>query len=350
LTVNHDLAEAKWWGSELRYSMDLFSRTAEVLPRLSMVTGLEYRDAYDLHLENLDADPYFFVWADIDTDFRSLSWYLQSELELLDSLPLARSLRLVGGVRMDDRSTLDPEWNPRAALIYQPFESATLKLLYGRAFRAPNAWERDYDDGWQLRNPDLDAETISTWELVWEPRLWEHTRLVTSLFQFDLKDIITQVEIDPEEELLQYQNSGSVRSRGIEVQLETRWKNGVLGQLGFSALDTEDKDTGVRISNAPKYLVTGGVSVPIPVCSQWVYLSPELQYVGGRKTLSGAEVDSSFFGNVTLLARLFDHVDASFSVYNLFDRDNAVPGAGEHIQDRLPMDGRTYRLQLSYRY
>ena len=82
---------------------------------------------------------------------------------------------------MDDYSDLKAEWSPRAALVATPFEGTVLKVLYGQAFRAPNAYERVYDNGGLLGrvvgcrrgcgaaprlsilgNEDLDPETITT--------------------------------------------------------------------------------------------------------------------------------------------------------------------------------------------
>ena len=48
------------------------------------------------------------------------------------------------GVRYDRFSTFGDSFNPRAALIYQPRQPTTFKLLYGEAFRAPNAYENYY--------------------------------------------------------------------------------------------------------------------------------------------------------------------------------------------------------------
>jgi iron complex outermembrane receptor protein len=38
------------------------------------------------------------------------------------------------------------------------------------------------------------------------------------------------------------------------------------------------------------------------------------------------------------------------SVYNLFDADYAYPAFGEHTQDTIEQDGRTFRIGLTYRF
>jgi len=44
--------------------------------------------------------------------------------------------------------------NPRAALIWSPLDATVVKPLYGRAFRAPNAYERFYNDGGESQKAD----------------------------------------------------------------------------------------------------------------------------------------------------------------------------------------------------
>ena len=47
---------------------------------------------------------------------------------------------------MDFTDVIDTQWSPQLGLIWQATPATTLKALYGRAHRAPNAYERDYDD------------------------------------------------------------------------------------------------------------------------------------------------------------------------------------------------------------
>jgi iron complex outermembrane receptor protein len=55
--------------------------------------------------------------------------------------------------------------------------------------------------------------------------------------------------------------------------------------------------------------------------------------------------------NLTLLSeKIAKGMELSASVYNLFDKRYADPGAPEHVQDLIWQDGRSYRLKLSYRF
>ena len=335
LAVNKDYTDMKSWGTEVRFSMNPTSR-------LSLTTGIEYLDAYELKQVNYDDDPYYYEYTDTNNSYNLKSYYLQAGYQLFDSL------RLVAGIRLDDYSTFGDSWSPRAALIYTPFERSTFKLLYGEAFRAPNDYEMNYyAQSYEEGNPSLEPEEIKTWELIWEQKLWESTRLVTSLFRYELNDIITQVET--ENELLQFQNLGTVVSEGVEVQLESRFKNDLTAHLGFTVLDVEDENTGKRPANSPGFMAGGGIS--IPVWSKRFYLSPEIQYIGERKTLSRDEVDASAVANFTIASgAAFHPFDVSVSAYNVFDEDVYVPGGEEHLHDQIPQDGRTFRFRFSYHF
>ena len=64
-------------------------------------------------------------------------------LRRTSSTSFSRSARLtmLGGLRVDNYTTTGSAVTPRAALLYDPAPGTTLKLLYGRAFRAPSLYE-----------------------------------------------------------------------------------------------------------------------------------------------------------------------------------------------------------------
>ena len=62
-------------------------------------------------------------------------------------------------------------------------------------------------------------------------------------------------------------------------------------------------------------------------------------------------VEVGFNSNATLLSRnLGRHTELSASLYNLFDKNYADPGAEEHEQDALRQDGRNFRVKLTFRF
>jgi outer membrane receptor protein involved in Fe transport len=86
--------------------------------------------------------------------------------------------------------------------------------------------------------------------------------------------------------------------------------------------------------------------VSVPLFSDHLFASSELQVVSGRKTLGGDELSPSFNTNLVLIYEPFKWVNATFGIYNLFDEDQMVPSALEHTNngtDYLPLRGRAFR-------
>ena len=71
-----------------------------------------------------------------------------------DEWALGESVTATLGLRLDRNNVTGNDLSPRAALIWQATPDTTLKALYGRAHRAPNVYERDFDDG---RVPDCQS-------------------------------------------------------------------------------------------------------------------------------------------------------------------------------------------------
>ncbi|HIJ78290.1 MAG TPA: TonB-dependent receptor [Deltaproteobacteria bacterium] len=348
--VNKDQGSSKQWGGEIRYGLD-------PRPELAVTIGLEYMKSCEIIQKNYDDAPNYSLALDTGDAgaYHTSAYYGQGEYSILDNL------QLIAGLRVDDYSTFGEQLSPRIALLYSPRLATTLKLLYGKAFRAPNNFESFYEDGYAMTgNPSLQPEEIKTWELVFEHNFSNHTRLVASLFRFEVDDLISQVTIPAlPDDLLQFQNlSGTVRSDGAEIQLESHLENGISGFLGLSLADTKELAQDSRLNNSPTFIITGGVSAP--VYSEKLYISTNFQHLS-RRTSPTVDVEAYTLVNLAITTgSLLGNIDLSFNIYNLFDQTVNVPGAGEHyhydpntdenILFNIPQDGRTFRMQLSYNF
>ena len=77
----------------------------------------------------------------------------------------------------------------------------------------------------------------------------------------------------------------------------------------------------------------------------------EVQYGSRVGTLSGGHAPAYWIANLTLFSRnLLKNLEASASIYNVFDRHIFYPAAGEHLQDVIEQDGRTFRVKLTYHF
>jgi len=263
-----------------------------------------------------------------------------------DDIALGSLLRLSVGGRYDHHKDFGGEANPRLALIVTPDPRTTLKLLYGSSYRAPNEYEQNYYSAQRSAEYELTPESIRTAEAAVERGLGEHLRLSASIFASEIRDLIT-LESDPAGELL-FRNSDHARSRGGELALDARLASGLAGRLGYSYQRTRD-EASLPLSNSPSHMLKASLAVPLR--TQDVWASFDAQYVSSRLTLSGGDTAGFVLVNATLFARrLRGGLEASASVYNLFDARYSDPGSEEHLQDAIRQDGRSFAVSLGWRF
>ncbi|KKO18489.1 MAG: TonB-dependent receptor [Candidatus Brocadia sp.] len=269
--------------------------------------------------------------------------YLQDEFTLTDFLTLQ------AGVRFDYFETFGGTANPRAALIYTPFEKTAFKFVYGRAFREPNAYELYYsDDTSQKSSPDLDPETIDTYEIIYEQYFAKYFRGTIVGFYNSIDDFIS-LTTDPHDGLLVFDNVDGVHARGFEFELEGKSELGFEGRASYSIQEAEGGDSGGILVNSPKHLAK--FNMIIPMFKRKLFLSGEEQYTGKRRTIMGSSAGDYFITNVTLYSRnIFKTLEVSGGVFNLFDMEYEDPGGEEHAQDVIEQDGRVFRIKITYAF
>ena len=341
-TTNLDSALGNWWGAETAVTLSAFTDH-------NLTFGGEYRDYLAQNQWNANVNPAQII---LDDHQHSVNWglFLQDEYHVIEPL------RINVGLRYDDFYNFKV-LDPRAAIVYTPTATTALKLLYGEAFRAPNAYELYFQDGGatSVANPGLKPEKIRTVDAVWEQYFCENYRSSVSVFYYRVNDLISQTTNSSN--LLIYENIDSAQAFGASLSLEGSWKNGVKSRLSYDWQRATNVSTGALLTNSPQHLVKGGIT--FPVYRQKLFVSPELQYTGPRLTLGGTTTNDPVTVNLTILARDLGlaGLDASASVYNLFDvRAQDVAGPDQGQQPILPpllvirQDGINFRFKLTYRF
>ncbi len=285
---------------------------------------------------------------------------------LQDDFAVTENFIINAGVRYDYFEEHGDTTNPRVALIYNPWEKHTFKMVYGEAFRAPNVYELYYNDSGNTQKAptDLESEAIRTYELIYELYHSDNTRFTAVGFYYEIDNLISLVT-DPVDDLLVFENSADIEAQGLELEIETKLDNGISGRLSYAFQETEDKGTGRELTNSPEHLVK--LNLTIPLKQDKIFLGFEEIYVSKRRTyflekeeaipaadrLPGYPSDywskEYFLTNVTLhCKKLWKDLDASASIYNLFDEDYGDPGGVEHFQKEIEQNGITFRVKLTY--
>jgi outer membrane receptor for ferrienterochelin and colicins len=319
----------EWWGAEVQLDKRLWDRHTFTL-------GAEYRDDFQQEQRVFDQTT---TYTDIYRDQQSHGVYVQGDFAVLTNL------HFNGGVRYDQYGDFDPAFNPRLALIYNPFEKSTIKALYGTAFRAPNFLELS-----DPRFQDIKPEEITAYELVYEQELGRNLRSSVTGFINQMDDLIVL-------ENGAFTNFNA-ETKGMELAFAGKWTNGIHTRLSYSFQETENRSTGGGVPDSPAHLVKLNLSVPL--IREKVFAGLEYQYISSRSTLyttsTGATlpgVDADGYGvvNLTLFSQnLVKNLEFSASVYNLLNCGYTDPASRFHLQDNLERDGRSFRLKLTCRF
>jgi iron complex outermembrane receptor protein len=336
LVINRDDTWGDRWGTEVNFSGEPFQGH-----RLTL--GGEFTHNFRQDQRNNDAYP---PWTYLYSREDSIDWalYAQDEFRILDNLVL------FAGVRYDENGFFGGSTNPRVGLVYNPIPPVALKLLYGRAFRAPNTYELFYHDGGESQKAadSLDPETIETFELVGEYEINEHLRFTGSAYYSEIDDLIA-LTTDPADDLLVFQNLGKLESYGLELGLEGHWSHGFRGGLSWAFQRTENSETGRRVANSPRHVAK--LNLIAPILREQLFAGLTLRYMGDRGTVHGTTTEDFFLTDLTLLGRRFaGGLELSAGVKNLFDVEYFDPSSEEHVQPRIEQNGRTFFLSARYQF
>lgn len=331
-SVYFDSALGITYGGELQYTLDTG-------PHNRFIAGVEYRNNPKTHYKYWDSET---VMYDDDSPFDIVSGYIQ------DTYQLRSDLSVTAGLRFDEYSSFGGKVSPRAAVIYNPYFTTTLKLIHGTAFRVPNVYETNYEeaDYWK-KNDDIKKEEISTTELIWEQRLSNHLMSSISGYVYTMNDMI-DIVYDNADNLLYYDNISKITAHGVEMGIDARLDQSTHFYANYSYQEASDYDTETRLTNSPANLVKCGIAGPLV---KSIIAAGDIRYESVRKTVYGTRTDAYILTNLKLSTKTIrDHVKFSFMVRNVFDVAYGNPGGFEHLQDCIRQDGRNYIFKVHLYY
>lgn len=277
---------------------------------------------------------------------------------LLDEWRLHPRLSLSAGLRLDKYLDLDTTpLTPRLALIARPYDKGLTKLVAGRAFRAPNAYELDYNDGGvtQAAAGNLEAETITTLELEHAHDLTNELRLTVAGYHNRITNLVV-LEAQPGPprcgspsgslQCLVFTNqSGETLAWGAEAGLH--WQPGryLLVDLSYSFVTLQNASEEV-VDSAPAHLATGRLLLPLGNNGN-LRLATQATYQSARGTAKeGAENGEALLLGVGLSGEL-QNLRYFAGVQNLLDSRYALSLGTERAAAPVPQYGRTFTLQLT---
>jgi iron complex outermembrane receptor protein len=321
-----------------------------------LVAGLAYEDMQQYYVKQManfnpltyaDIGPFQEV-ADWNRETSRQIWaiYLQDEWQLLDKL------NLTAGVRYDHYSDFGSTVNPRAALVWNLLDEVDLKLLYGRAFRAPSFQELyDINNPVVLGNPALKPERIETWEAGATYRLSRALNIDLNYFHSAIDNLITK---DSSTTPALEQNIGKSRTQGVELGLNGSAFTTLQWRTTYAWQDPRDDITGQRLPYVPSHRATGSLNYGL---TRYVTLHGDLHWTGPRPRDTGdtrAEMPDYTTVDMAVTAHDFlEGLEMQVAVHNLFDTRYSDPdtsGAAQKIPGDFPREGISVQANLLYKF
>jgi len=330
--LNYDRGVADWSGVEVTLDHQI--------GRHHLTFGSIYEYSFRVDQENNDAGQ-----PPVLNDHRT-PWLAATYAEAEFKLP--HNLSLHGGARFDYFEAYGSALSPRAAVVYSPNLRTTLKYIYGRAFRAPNAYESYYADGSSQERPaqTLRKENIQSHEVVLDRSFTSWLGMTVDGYYNTLDHLIDFVP-DPANGMVRAANIGQDRGRGLEFELDAKRPSGWEGRASYALSDAYDRVNLQRLDNSP--LHQGKLNATIPV-SRHGFAGLELLYFSAQQTYQNTRVPPFFLTNLTFSTKpLWGGWVFSASCYNALNRRWFSPMGPNDTQSAIAQDGRTFRLKVSYR-
>ena len=337
LLDNVDGAHARWSGLNLH-------ATLTRLPGHKILLGADLEHDARRDLFNYNARPYALLLDERrSADKRGV--FVEDEMRLGERVLVNASLR------HDRHSTGARSTSPRVALLYRAAPGSTAKLIYGTAFRVPNAYEMYYhveEEGGQLPNPDLAPERIHTLEAVFEQAYGASGHARLSLFTYRMRDLISQQQ-DEASGLLIFRNLDRAEAHGLEASAEQVSASTARLRASYTWQRAVD-GAGQVLRASPRHLLKFNGVLPLfgDGGDARARLGGEFQCLSARLAERG-RVGGYCVANLTLSSsRLLPGAELSLSAYNLSGRRYADPAGPAFVQDALQRQGRTLYAKLAF--
>lgn len=172
------------------------------------------------------------------------------------------------GVRWDNYSDADDHISPRIGLVHKINEHWREKLLYGHAYRAPTALELKGSSSSVLGDPNLEAETIDSYEYV---IMYQDTDFTfeSVLFNSNWRNAITLVPVATGSSTNQYQNIHASRSQGLELSSTKQYVSWLLrGNLSY--VKSKNTSDNIDYQAFPKWMSSLNAEYKFPTMNAMV--------------------------------------------------------------------------------
>lgn len=289
-----------------------------------------------------------------DSEFRRLGLYVQDQIRLSEQWQVLLGARYDD---FDDRNELtgfetgDSALSPRAAVVFQPVEDASIYASYTEGFNPQRVGDQEADDD----DGVLDPEESLQYELGFK-KLWFGGRLQTTAAVYRIEKQNVRVG-NPEDTgigdgIPRFLQIGEVRSDGFELDLigdlTESWT--ITANYAYNDVSIVGGNPGAlrnsigdNFANAP--LNTFGLWTRYDIAAINSAIAVGVDYVDDRLSLGGQTVQSYSVVDASWRSTFADY-ELQINLRNLLDEEYAASGFIERT-GHFPGEPRTVLVQLS---
>jgi outer membrane receptor protein involved in Fe transport len=267
-----------------------------------------------------------------------------------DGWSATSKLTVTSGVRFDHYGDVGETVSPRLAAVFKLPKESHLKLIYGRAFRAPAIAEEFFDLPGFLGNPALEPETVDSVETVYA---YHRRRLSLSggVFQSWVRNEIVAEGTFVAGESRPLVNAPGTDIRGLEAEVRQGFGVANSAFLSYSAQHAENADTGNAAAGTPTHIGNLGATFSLAGGTR---ITPSVLFRSSTPRVVGdprAPVDGYALVNVAVrVPNVYRGIVVSFSAQNLLNKlyYDAAPLGG--VPGDYPKPGRRLFLGATYQF
>lgn len=255
------------------------------------------------------------------------------------------------GDRYDHYSDFGSTTNPRAALVWSASQNLTVKLLYGKAFRAPAFGELfAINNPIALGNPNLSPEEIENYEIAFDYHPSNDFKFTFNLFEYSWRSII---EFVPNIGGLTAENIGKKSGYGLEAEINWDITNSISFLTNYSWIKGKDETHGEDGWDFPQQQFY--ISALWKINSNWGS-HIQLNHVMDRdRHFNDTRDPIDDYTQVDLVTSYtINFFTLKAKIKNLFDDTVKEPSTyvfpQANIQNDLPLPGRNYLIETRFSF
>jgi outer membrane receptor for ferrienterochelin and colicin len=278
---------------------------------------------------------------------------------LVGDVTPARALKLSVGSRLDYYSNFGSSLSPRAAVIVRPYEAGNLKIVVGKAFRAPSVYEHYYTGPTQIPGLSLRPEQIVSGEVEFTHRFSSAFSATVATYTNYVTNLIVLDGDGTAQSPNQYVNSTSpIETTGAEAEVRREWRDGWMVGASYAYQRSHYLNDALvggvpplrDVPNSPNHLAS--LKAAAPVVGSLLNAMTRLSFVGPRRDKYDQSTDppqgttpSALLWDVVLSGQAERYrLRYALGLYNATNYRYTVPVSREFQQESIVQSGRTALL------